>query len=302
MTLPASGRSEYMSKISGAFLRLRNRIYGRFGRYVGYKPTLPSAAEYVRHFEGKQGLEIGGPSTIFRPDGLMPLYERAASVDGVNFSATTVWEGELRKGRTYQYLPGRESGFQFILEAIDLSDIPSGEYDFVLSSHSLEHTANPLLALDEWTRVMKPDGILLLVLPHKEGTFDHRRPTTTLEHMIGDYANRTTERDLTHVREVLECHDLSMDRAAGTSEEFRQRSEQNFVNRCLHHHVFEASTAMALVDKAGLQILRAETALPYHIIVLAQRAAAPDNRRFVGENADVLRASCFPTDRRRFRP
>jgi hypothetical protein len=57
----------------------------------------------------------------------------------------------------------------------------------VLSSHCLEHVANPILALREWLRVMTPDGTLVLVLPHKEGTFDHQRPTTTLGHMIDDY-------------------------------------------------------------------------------------------------------------------
>jgi SAM-dependent methyltransferase len=286
----------------GTLLRLRNRIFGRFGRYVGYKPTLANAEEYVRNFEGKHGLEIGGPSAIFRRDGLIPLYESVASLDGVNFSAKTIWEGELCGGRTYQFRRDWESGIQFILEATDLSEIPSGKYEFVVSSHSLEHTANPLLALNEWMRVMKPGGVLLLVLPHKEGTFDHRRPTTTLEHMINDYDNRTTEEDLTHLPEIIKCHDLRMDRAAGDSEQFRRRSEQNSVNRCLHHHVFDVSTALALVDHAGFQILHAETALPYHIIVLAEKAATHDNRRFVNENADVLRSSHFSTDRRRFRP
>ena len=203
------------------------------------------------------------------------------------------------KGARTEYLPGRNCGLQFILEATDLSEIQSGAYDFVLSSHSLEHTANPLLALKEWMRVMRSDGILLLVLPHKEGTFDHRRRSTTLEHMITDYENGTTENDLTHLDEIIECHDLSMDPAAGDSEEFRQRSEQNFFNRCLHHHVFEASTAAALVDRAGFQILRAETALPYHIVVLAQKAVTPNNSRFLSENADLLRFSRFPGDRRR---
>ena len=30
-------------------------------------------------------------------------------------------------------------------------------------------------------------GALLLVVPHREGTFDHRRPVTELEHLVADF-------------------------------------------------------------------------------------------------------------------
>lgn len=41
-----------------------------------------------------------------------------------------------------------------------------GEMDFVFCSHLLEHLESPKLALAEWGRVLKRDGILLLYLPH----------------------------------------------------------------------------------------------------------------------------------------
>ena len=38
--------------------------------------------------------------------------------------------------------------------------------DFVFSSHTLEHLEDPGSALKEWVRVIKPEGVLFLYLPH----------------------------------------------------------------------------------------------------------------------------------------
>ena len=53
-------------------------------------------------------------------------------------------------------------------------DIPIGdnEVDVVFSAHCLEHCANPLAVLLEWTRILKADGKMVLVLPHADRTFD----------------------------------------------------------------------------------------------------------------------------------
>ncbi len=43
-----------------------------------------------------------------------------------------------------------------------------GCQDYVYSSHFLEHVAGPLAVLNEWLRVLKPGGHLVLYLPHKD--------------------------------------------------------------------------------------------------------------------------------------
>jgi hypothetical protein len=77
------------------------------------------------------------------------------------------------------------------------------------------------------------------VLPKKESNFDHKRPFTSFEHIENDYKNNITEHDLTHLDEILALHDLSKDAAAGSLEQFKARSMNNFSNRGLHHHVFD---------------------------------------------------------------
>jgi SAM-dependent methyltransferase len=251
---------------------------------------------------GRTGLEIGGPSEIFSPRGLLRLYPLVGSLDNCNFGSTTVWEGRIREGLTFQYHPGRPFGRQYIDEASDLKGIADGTYDFVLSSHTLEHTANPLRALEEWLRVLRPDGTLLLVVPHRDGTFDHRRPVTGLAHLLDDWRRGTTEQDLTHLPEILALHDLARDPQAGGREAFVLRSQANAESRCLHHHVFDTALAVEIVNQVSLQILAVEALWPFHVLVVAKKlpdGTKPGNDPFLQPAAPHFRRSPFRTDRQR---
>lgn len=46
-----------------------------------------------------------------------------------------------------------------------LPNVPDNSYDFVYSSHSLEHMPSVERALTNWIRVLKPNGFLYLVVP-----------------------------------------------------------------------------------------------------------------------------------------
>ena len=48
----------------------------------------------------------------------------------------------------------------------DAMAIPDGQWDFVFSSHCLEHLPNPVAALEHWKSRIKPGGVLFLYLPH----------------------------------------------------------------------------------------------------------------------------------------
>jgi ubiquinone/menaquinone biosynthesis C-methylase UbiE len=143
-------------------------------------------------------------------------------------------------------------------------------YDFLLSSHMLEHSANPIKALQEWRRVLKPRGSLIFLLPNKRWTFDHRRPVTTLEHILSDFNANMGEDDLTHLPEILRLHDLARDKAAGTYEMFRARSERNFENRCLHHHVFDMSLVRQMLEYSGFVVRTQREHFPHHIVTIAE--------------------------------
>lgn len=254
--------------------------------------SLPALRTLVR---GRTGLEIGGPSPIFAPGGLLALYRETARVDNCNFSSRTIWEGEIRAEEA-AFRAGREPGRQIIAEGGDLSAIADGAYEFVLSSHMLEHTANPLRVLAEWRRILAPGGVLVLLLPHRDGTFDHRRPVTTLAHLRDDRARGTGEDDATHLEEVLALHDLARDPGVTDAAAFRARVLDNANVRSVHHHVFDLRLVLAMVREAGFAPVLAEAFVPYHVLVGAVKrdGAAPLDE--AGERA-ALAASPFATDR-----
>jgi SAM-dependent methyltransferase len=227
---------------------------------------IPHHHIYISHVADKKGVEIGGPSILFKTT--LPLYQRVLSLDGVNFSNATVWEGEIQQGLNYPFMRNRK-GIQYISDATDLAQIKDGAYDFLLSSNCLEHIANPIKALMEWRRVIKNGGSLILVLPNKASNFDHRRPTTPFNHLLQDFNSDVSEHDLTHLEEILKLHDLSMDPPAGNKENFERRSLDNYKNRTLHHHIFDLKLMVSMLEYCGFEIIQqTETDINFYTLAI----------------------------------
>ena len=70
--------------------------------------------------------------------------------------------------------------------------------DFVVSSHVLEHFADPISALMEWDRVVRPGGVIYAIVPHKERTFDVDKERTTLAHLLDDFGTAEQNGDYGH--------------------------------------------------------------------------------------------------------
>lgn len=216
---------------------------------IKYRGTqLPGAEVNRSQLQGQSGMEIGGPSTVFATQ--LPVYQVIRQLDGVSFASSTIWEGAIEAGNSYRF-HGWKKGRQYVADATELSQIQSGLYDFLLSSNGLEHVANPLKAMEEWTRVVKQNGALLRILPNKEANFDRRPPVTQFQHPLED---KHGEDDLTHLEEILQLHDLSMDSPAGDRDGFRKRCLDNVHNRTLHHHVFDVGLIRKMFDHAGLDM------------------------------------------------
>lgn len=224
---------------------------------------------YSYQLRGKKGLEIGGPSSQYALMGNFPVYLFAKQIDGVNYSNETVWEGSISEGQTYRY--HNKVGFQYIKEAIDLNNIVDESYDFVLSCHSLEHVANPLLALREWMRVLKPGGLINLILPDRRYTFDINRPYTTFKHLLADYEAGVKEDDPTHFEEILKAHQPDLDPEGKTREQLAELLKDNLINRRAHHHVFDLPLVNEMLTWVGCEVLYQQAATPFHLITVAQK-------------------------------
>jgi SAM-dependent methyltransferase len=181
--------------------------------------------------KNKIGVEIGGPSF----DNASIIYKNAGIIDNVIYSKNTIWSNH--ETNEYNYYENK-IGKVIINDAVDISNINDNQYDFVFSSHTLEHIANPLKAIKEWLRIVKNDGYIIIIVPEKSWCFDHRRNYSNFSKLLEQFERNVGEDDLSTLPEILLNHDLSSDPPAGTFEEFTKRSLDNFNNRCLHHYVY----------------------------------------------------------------
>lgn len=113
--------------------------------------------------DGLQGIEIGG--SAHNPFGLDTInVDRYIGTDTVFKCAELALCGE--------YMPVDVVAFGDALPFADKS------FDFVISSHVIEHFYDPIAALAEWARVARK--YIFIICPHKERTTDQQKPITTI--------------------------------------------------------------------------------------------------------------------------
>jgi SAM-dependent methyltransferase len=130
----------------------------------------------------------------------------------------------------------------------------SGSLDYVASSHLIEHIANPIRALLEWHRVLKPGGFIWMVVPDRRETFDRKRERTPLSHLIADYEKGTTQSDAQHIDDFIDNVDwaeLHPDDPYGARKEYFRKLYSDTVAAGgeinIHFHVFELGDILALI-------------------------------------------------------
>lgn len=221
-----------------------------------------------RHlFAGKYGLEIGGPSHVFSKSGPLPVYEIAGQIDNLDFSSSTFW---LPGGQGKEYLPSvsLKAGSNFYVDSHELTKMAVDRYDFLIASHVIEHVANPIKSVLEWKRLLKPNGVMILIAPCKNFSYDCDRPTTTLAHLIEDFRRNVGEDDLTHLDEVILKHNIKKDKTFTNLAQHIERTKNNFSNRIMHHHVFDLKLLRAMGEYCDLLVLEGEYILPRHIVCI----------------------------------
>lgn len=53
-------------------------------------------------------------------------------------------------------------------DATFMEGVPDNHFDTAYSSHLLEHLADPVTALRNWLRIVKPHGWLIVLVPHRD--------------------------------------------------------------------------------------------------------------------------------------
>jgi SAM-dependent methyltransferase len=75
-----------------------------------------------------------------------------------------------------------------VAAAGDVLPFKDKSFDFVLSSHVMEHFFDPIGALLEWKRVARK--YIFCIVPHRERTFDRDRPVTPLTELLDRHNGR----------------------------------------------------------------------------------------------------------------
>lgn len=138
---------------------------------ANFVPTAKKFPESVlahKYLDGLFGLEIGG--SAHNSFGL-----KTKNVD---------YSDEQTKFKKLEIALCGEAMHVDIIAPGDNIPIPDESEDFVISSHVLEHFPDPIKAMKEWYRIIKPGGYIFMIIPHKERTFDKKRERTTLDELI----------------------------------------------------------------------------------------------------------------------
>jgi len=92
----------------------------------------------------------------------------------------------------------KEAEFNLCGEKMPVDVVAYGEnlpfidesYDYVISSHVIEHIFDPIAAIKEWLRVIKPGGYVFTIAPLKEFVPYEDRPITLLSELIDRHEGR----------------------------------------------------------------------------------------------------------------
>ncbi len=142
------------------------------------KRIFPESKLAHRYLDGLTGLEIG--ASAHNPFGL----------DTKNVDIADEFNKSTYKKRELQ-ISGEVAPIDIVAPG-DKLPVPDASVDFIISSHVLEHFSDPIAALIEWHRVVRPDGYIYLIAPHMERTFDRDKTQTTLASLQARHAGTET--------------------------------------------------------------------------------------------------------------
>ena len=125
--------------------------------------------------------------------------------------------------------------------------VADGAFDFVVANHVLEHVTDPIGALAEWHRILKPGGLLMISLPDKRYTFDRRRPRTTLAHLEADHQS-SADPQIRNECHLLEWAELVEGLTPGSREFDAWVVEQKQRGFAVHNHVWVLQDIVEMLE------------------------------------------------------
>lgn len=131
-----------------------------------------------------------------------------------------------------------------------LDQIEDNNFDFVYSSHVIEHTPNPISAIIDQIRVIKKGGVVYGIIPNKKNTYDRERKTTPAEVLIDKFKKGVFEHTLEEALDVInntKDHDL-YDSYKNNSDIIDLAKKMIKEKQGMHHyHVFDETNTIEML-------------------------------------------------------
>lgn len=160
----------YRNRIAGLLpTRLERHLADTYYRALTlWRLLLRKRSRFVSgYLSGLQGIEIGAASHN-------RFYLDAINVDRYGGDDTVYKRAERR-------MAGRAVAVDVVAPGDELP-FAEDSHDFVFASHVIEHFPDPIKALHEWVRVARK--YVVVIVPHRDRTFDSERPLTSLEELL----------------------------------------------------------------------------------------------------------------------
>jgi SAM-dependent methyltransferase len=141
----------------------------------------PPSRFVSRQLAGMRGIEIGASA------------HNDYALQAINVDRYA--EMETRYKREEAELCGRLRPVDLVAPGNDLP-LADASVDFVFASHVIEHFPDPVGALEEWRRVAR--SRVVVVVPHRDRTFDAGRPLSTPAELLERHATGFTSEEDKH--------------------------------------------------------------------------------------------------------
>jgi predicted SAM-dependent methyltransferase len=140
-----------------------------------------------------------------------------------------------------------------------LDVITNDSLDFIIANHVIEHLDNPIRALENWCKKLKPGGIVYMAVPDKRFTFDKDRPSTTNEHLLEDYLSTGKEMITRNRDHYITTAEIIEKRSGKDAEE--RVNDLIARNYSIHFHAWDFKSF-----KIFLEFIISQKHMPYTIL------------------------------------
>lgn len=134
--------------------------------------------------------------------------------------------------------------------ASTLSKVADSSVDFIITNHVIEHFQDPLEALTNFFRVLKPGGYLFASLPDKRKSLDKKRPVTPFDHLLKDHLEGPAASLRPHVEEVAQLS-MNFQTEAETTKFIEKTVAENMD---VHFHVWTPLEFLNFLHRAHQHI------------------------------------------------